>query len=179
MTGEGRGRIPWYTWVVLVALVLAVGGAYLAFRVIDPWARARAELGRIGTPFAGSVVTGSSRGGGLLCIDACPVVKRAYSPAATVARLAQTRAEVESRLRDLGYRLTPETGCVAISYRGGLRFTCDISGARAGYKVDVALQVTPPAGTTLPRAGVGEPVRPDPSTPVLRVDVSVSTDRLL
>ena len=179
MTGAGDRRVPWYTWVVPAARVLAVVGASLVFGVVDPWARDRAELGRIGLPFAGSALAGSSRGGGLLCIDTCPVVKRVYSPAATGARLGPTRAEVESRLRRLEYRLSPETGCVAISYRGGLRVTCEVSGARANYKVDVALEVTPPAGISLPRAGVGEPVRPDLSTAVLRVDVSVSTDRLL
>jgi hypothetical protein len=172
-------RVPWYVLVLSAALVLAVVTAYLAFRVVDPWARDRAEVRRIGTPFAGGVVTGSSRGGGLLCIDACPVVTRAYSTDVTGPRLGETRAGIESRLRQLGYRLSPVSACVATSSRGELRVSCHVSGARAGYKVDVALEVTPPAGTSLPRTGVGEPANPVPSTRVLRVEVSVSTDRLL
>jgi hypothetical protein len=166
-------------WALPVALVLAVVGAYVVFRVVDPWARDRAELGRIGTPFAGGVITGSRRGGGLLCVDACPVVTRVYSPAATGARLGETRAQIEARLRDLGYHLLPEAACVAIAYRGELQVTCRVSGGRAGYKVEAALEVTPPTGTRVPRAGVGEPASPSTSTRVLRVDASVSTDRFL
>jgi hypothetical protein len=175
----GARRVPWYVWMLSAALVLAFVAAYLAFRVVDPWTRDRAEVGRIGTPFAGWVVTGSSRGGGLLCIDSCPVVTRAYSTGVTGPRLGETRAGIESRLLQLGYRLSPASACVAISSRGELRVSCHVFGARAGYKVDVALEVTPPAGTSLPRTGVGEPAIPVPSTRVLRVEVSVNTDRLL
>jgi hypothetical protein len=69
MVRIGARRVPWYVWMLSAALALAFVAAYLAFRVVDPWTRDRAEVGRIGTPFAGWVVTGSSRGGGLLCLQ--------------------------------------------------------------------------------------------------------------
>ena len=161
-------------------LVVAVGAiGYLGFRAVDPWAREAAELDRIGGPRPPGRLLGARRGGGLLCIDACPSVVRSYDVTGQDLAVGSARSRYVDRLSTAGYRVDTPGPCTALGLGTSVRVTSKTEGTRGGHQAEVDLFVSPRAGMPAPGVGVAEPVTVAPDTAVERIDLSVSTDHLL
>ena len=169
---------PRWVRIVFVGAIVFLGAlAFAAFRIGDPWSRDSAQLNRIGAPRHVARYLRSHRAGGLFCIDACPSVARSYDVGPS--NLGELRAELGAQLKAAGYQLGRSRSCAVLGLGSTVRITCPLDGTRSGYNAEIDLIVTPAATTPIPRLGVAEPIDVPSSTPIARVDISVSTDRVL
>ena len=164
--------------IAVACAVLVLGAlSFAAFRIANAWSRASVELNRIGAPRHFDRYRGSKRGGGLFCIDTCPSVVHSYDVSAV--SLGEAGSELRAQLIAAGYHVGPTRSCTALGYGATVRITCGIDGAKSGYQAELGLIVAPSARTPIPRPGAALPIDIPSTTPIERVDISVTADHLL
>ena len=167
----------WIRIAVVCTVIVPGALSFAAFRIAGVWSRASAELNRIGAPRHFDHYRGSKRGGGLFCIDTCPSVVHSYDVSAV--SLGEAQSELRAQLIAAGYHVGPSRSCAALSFGSTVRITCGIDGAKSGYQAELGLIIAPSARTPIPRRGVALPIDVPSTTPIARVDISVTADRLL